>query len=582
MAFTRWKVLDERLDYVARTRWEVLAVRSGAGIAAALLTIEPFGLAWSLAWFACFALTEGGTRLVSLPAVRGGALTRGRRLVYLVLMALGSLVWCALALRGWASGEEALRVGAVTVLVTVLFHALGFSSRTPVAFLAIGLPTVVLWLALPLLFSGYQGADLRIAGFGAFVALAYVLATAWAMARNADAVADAERRANEANVAKTAFLGMVSHEIRTPMNGVLGMARALQTTQLTPQQREYVDTIVRSGDALLEILNDVLDHTKIEAGRMDLEVAPFDLRALGQQSVQLWTEAATAKNLELEYDVDPQLPAHVLGDETRVRQIILNLLSNALKFTERGRVTLALRREPLADGEGGIEIVVRDTGAGMNADQVSRLFRPYTQAEASIARKYGGTGLGLSICRTLANMMGGDIAVESAPGKGSTFRVRLPLPTAEVRPEAPVDVGVEPEAIAVSALPPLRILVTDDNPINLAVARALLGSAGASIETAAHGLEALERVQTDLFDLVLMDVYMPGMDGIEVVRRIRAGLAGPQDVPVIALTAHAGPGEEERLQGLGFDALHTKPIRQAELVATIIRVMGQRRAAAAA
>lgn len=575
MATTRWKLLDERLDYVARTRWEVLAVRSAAGVIAALLSAEPFGPTFAAVWFVCFALTEGGARLASRPALKGGSLTPPRRIAYLVLMALGCLTWCALAVRGWASGEEPLRVAALAVLVTVLFHALGFSSRAPAAWLVMCAPAAALWLALPLFFGNYQGSSFWIANFGILVALIYVLAAAWAMAQNARDLAEAKRRAKEANEAKSVFLGMVSHEIRTPMNGVLGMARALQATSLTPQQRQYVDTILRSGDSLLEILNDVLDHSKIEAGRMDLEIAPFNLREVGRQSVELWTEAAAEKGLELDYDVDPQLPAHVLGDETRVRQIIQNLLSNAVKFTEDGKVSLALRREHRADGEGGIEIAVGDTGPGMDADQVSRLFRPYTQAEASITRKYGGTGLGLSICRTLATMMGGEISVDSTPGKGSTFRVRLPLPTAEATP-APVEAQLEPRLNSSASLHPLRILVTDDNPINLAVARALLGSAGASVETAAHGAEALERVQTDLFDLVLMDVYMPGMDGIEVVGRIRAGLAGPQDIPVIALTAHAGPGEEERLQSLGFNALHTKPIRPADLVATIKRVMESR------
>jgi len=260
------------------------------------------------------------------------------------------------------------------------------------------------------------------------------------------------------------------------------------------------------------------------------------------------------------------LPLHMLGDETRVRQIILNLLSNAMKFTDTGRVTLALRTAPHTDGEGGVEILVIDTGPGMTAEQVARLFRPYSQAEVSTARRYGGTGLGLSICRKLSTMMGGEIGVESEAGRGTTFRVWLPLPAAEI---APVDTA----RARIVDLPPLRILVTDDNPINLAVARALLEAAGASVETAVHGADCLERLRVEFFDLVLMDVHMPVMDGVEALGRIRAGEAGPSDMPVIALTAEGKPGEEGRLRGLGFDALQGKPIQPSDLFAAIEKVL---------
>jgi signal transduction histidine kinase/ActR/RegA family two-component response regulator len=562
----RWSVLDDRLDKVARTSWLVVTVRILTGMGASLLAIHAFGFAWGAAWFVAFAVTETGARLTSRPAWNGGSLTRAGRLAYLLWMTAAGLTWCAMALRGWASGEEAYRLTAVAVLLTVLVHAQGFSFRTPVAFFALGGPAIILWLVLPTLFGGYSGRDLMIVTWGFAMALAYTVAAARANAHTAAALADAERRANEANAAKSTFLSMVTHELRTPMNGVLGMARALQRTQLDARQKEYVETIVRSGDGLLAILNDLLDHSKIEAGRMELEVAPFNLRQVGQQSLDLWTEAAAAKGLELSCEIDPELPLHVMGDETRVRQIILNLLSNAIKFTETGGVTLILRAFSHVDGEGGVEIVVRDTGPGLTADQAARLFRPYSQAEVSTARRYGGTGLGLSICRKLSTMMGGDIGVESEPGRGAVFRVRLPLPGAEI---APIDTA---RGRAVD-LPPLRILVTDDNPINLAVARALLEAAGASVETAAHGADCLERLRVEFFDLVLMDVHMPVMDGVEAVANIRAGESGRADIPVIALTADGKPGEEARLRSLGFDALQGKPIQPAELFAAIKTVM---------
>ena len=562
----RWSLIDERLDEVARPSWDVVVVRILTGFGASMLATQAFGIVQGASWFAAFAITEGGARLASRRAWKGGSLTRRERIAYLFWMTGAGLTWCALALRGWTSDQEAHRLTAVAVLLTVLVHAQGFSFRAPAAFLALGGPAILLWILLPTAFGGYSGQNLMIVSWGFAMALIYTVAAARANAQTAAALADAERRANEANVAKSTFLSMVTHELRTPMNGVLGMARALQRTPLEPRQKEYVETILHSGDGLLAILNDLLDHSKIEAGRMELEVVPFNLRVVGQQSIDLWTEAAAAKGLELVCETDHQLPLHVLGDETRVRQIILNLLSNALKFTDTGRVTLALRASPRVDGEGGVEIVVRDTGPGLTAEQVARLFRPYSQAEVSTARRYGGTGLGLSICRKLSTMMGGEISVESAPGRGATFRVRLPLPAAEIAP-------ADPTGGQVVDLPPLRILVTDDNPINLAVARALLEAAGASVETAIHGADCLERLRGEFFDLVLMDVHMPVMNGVEAVGAIRAGEAGRIDIPVIALTADGKPGEETRLRSLGFDALQGKPIQPHELFAAIERVI---------
>jgi len=574
LADRRWNVLDERLDIVARTSWDVLAIRALIGVGAATLAGYSFSWTFGLWWLLAFVATEGLARYASRRAMRGGALTPRQRLVYLVWMFAGGLTWCALALKCWSSGQEADRLAGMAILVTIMVHASGFSYRAPPSLAVLGGPALALWMLLPTVFGGYSGDDLMIVGFGFAMTVVYMAAATRASARTAAALAEAEKRAKDANEAKSAFLSMVTHELRTPMNGVLGMARALQRTSLSPRQKDYVDTIVRSGDSLLAILNDVLDHSKIEAGRLDLEVVPFDLEALGRQSVELWTEAASAKGLELVCIADPQLPPLVMGDETRVRQIVLNLLSNALKFTEDGHVALKVRPAPSADGEGGVEILVEDTGLGMTPEQTARLFRPFSQAEASTARRYGGTGLGLAICRKLASMMGGDIGVTSEPGRGSTFRVWLPLPAAETasRPEVQA---------AELELPPLRVLVADDNPINQAVARALLEAAGAAVEAAANGAEALERLRVEPFDLVLMDLHMPVMDGIEAVGRIRGGEAGPSSTPVIALTADGVPGEEARLKSLGFDALQPKPVQPAELFAAIDRVLTERRLAAA-
>jgi two-component system, sensor histidine kinase len=562
-----WSLLDERLDAVAATARQVFAVRMVVGCGAAILIGFIYGPAVGAGWFAAFAMVEGWTRRATRAIGRGEAMTGRQRRAYVVAMFATSLVWSCLAILCWNQDQEPFRLAAMAVLAGLMVHAQGFSFRSPPALAALGAAPAVLWFVLPVGFGGYSGAPLVTLTIGLAMLLCYVAASARANMRTAAALAEAQRTAEAANDAKSAFLAMMSHELRTPMNGVLGMARALQRTELDGRQKGYVETILRSGDSLMAILNDVLDISKIEAGRMDLDVATFDLKALGDQAVQLWSEIAASKGLTLTCEAAPDLPPLVLGDEMRVRQIVLNMISNALKFTETGAIRLDLRAAPAADGDGGVEIVVTDTGIGMSPEQLASLFRPYAQADASTARKFGGTGLGLAICRKLSSMMGGEIGVESEPGRGSSFRVWLPLPEAE--PEAAE--AVEPET-----LPSLRILVADDNPINQAVARAVLEAAGVDVECVSDGAQALERLRVEAFDLVLMDVHMPIMDGVEAVGRIRDGQAGRADVPIMALTADAMPGEERRLKTLGFDALQHKPVQPAALINAIGQVLAGR------
>lgn len=568
-----WSLLDDRLDAVAATARQVFGVRMAVGCGAALLTAYVYGPAWGGGWFAAFAAAEAWTRFMTRAVGRGEPMSRRQRAAYMVSMFGSSVIWATLAALYWFEGQEPFRLAAMAILAGMMVQAQGFSFRSPAALAALGSTPAIMWFVLPVGFGGFSGPPLVTLTLGLAMLLCYVAASARANMRTASALADAQRTAEEANEAKSAFLAMMSHELRTPMNGVLGMARALQRTPLDPRQQGYVDTILRSGDGLMAILNDVLDISKIEAGRMDLEVGAFDLRVLGDQAVELWSEIARSKGLDLICDVAPDLPALVLGDETRVRQIVLNLISNALKFTETGGVTLRMRAAPAADGDGGVELVVSDTGIGMSPDQLQALFRPYAQADASTARKFGGTGLGLAICRKLCSMMGGEIGVESQPGDGSSFRVWLPLPEAE--PQAAET--AEPET-----LPTLRILVADDNPINQAVARAVLEAAGADVECASDGAQALERLRIEAFDVVLMDVHMPIMDGIEAVGRLRDGQAGRPDTPVVALTADAMPGEEARLKALGFDALQHKPVQPAALIGAIAEVLNARPSAPAA
>lgn len=569
MSQTSSGIIDERLDKVPRIDWEVLIVRAVIGAGAAALVTPVLGPLWAAMWLAAYATQETATFFTTREVRRNNAMTPRQRRAYVGLLFCASIVWNCMTVSLWRTGLEPYRMAAGAIMIANLIHAVGFSFRSPASLAAMGLVPATLWVALPAFFGGYSPQGAMAAGIASLMLLSYMVTNARANIATARALEAAEQQAIAATEAKSAFLAMVTHELRTPMNGVLGMARALQRTSLDTRQRGYVDTIVRSGDGLVTLLNDVLDISKIEAGRMDLEVSPFDLRLLGEQAVELWDQGAQAKRLTLVCDADPQLPSHVLGDEIRVRQIVYNLISNALKFTETGGVRLGLRATPGADGEGGVEIAVSDTGLGMTVEQMSGLFRPFVQAEAGTARRYGGTGLGLSICRKLATMMGGDIAVDSTPGRGSTFRVWLPLPACEPQAE---DAAAEDPA----DMPELRVLVADDNPVNLAVARAILEAAGVVVEVAVHGGAALDQLRAQSFDLVLMDVHMPVMDGVEAVGRIRDGQAGRADMPVIALTADGLAGDDARLRSAGFDAVETKPVRPSALLNAMTQVLAAR------
>ena len=555
-------LLDERIDGVARDAHATLPARTAAAIpTAALLCFNIAllaGLAWVVAWAAVeYWRTLARRQLLDAEDERRNIL----RLQFLLTNTAGASCWCAVAALYWFTPSEALHIVGVGMLATVLIHAQSHSFRSPVTLAATAAPAAISLVALPLATQQFTG----LPGLTLFVSIGLVLfymgSTSRLNRRITQSMKAAEERAVAANQAKSSFLALMSHELRTPMNGVLGMAQALKMTGLDARQRDYVDNLVLSGDGLMTILNDILDISKIEAGKLELEKVPFDLAALGRQAVALWAAPAADKKLHLVCEIDPATPAWVLGDPTRVRQIMTNLLSNALKFTTQGEVRLEIR--PARYLAGSVEILVSDTGIGMTREQQQGIFDLFSQAETSTSRRFGGTGLGLAICRRLATMIGGDIFLHSEPGLGSTFCVRLALP-ATTAPAA-ADVAEANE----SRLSGLRILLAEDNAVNQAVARAILESAGIEIEVANDGEEALERLKTAPYDLVLMDVHMPRMDGIEAVRRIRAGEAGPVDIPVLALTADAMKGEEARLSALGFDGLQPKPIRPAALFAAI-------------
>ena len=386
----------------------------------------------------------------------------------------------------------------------------------------------------------------------------------------------AKEDAEALSQSKSDFVAVVSHEVRTPMNGVLGMARLLLDTSLDEDQRKKTENIVTSGDQLLTILNDLLDVSKLEAGKLDLEVIPFRPMRIMEDTVAVMATRAEEKGLAFNTAVDPDIPDSLMGDPNRLRQILLNLLSNAIKFTSEGSITLAL--DVIAEDKGTVTLSfsVSNTGEGISREARDKIFLAYTQESADVARKYGGTGLGLVICRQLAGLMGGEITLESTLGQGSTFRLTAPFGLAEPGEAAAAPDGTtEDEHVR-----PLKLLLVEDNEINRDVALSMLKKRGHYVTLAVNGKEALKMVRGQDFDAVLMDRHMPVMNGIEATRRIRR-MKGPlSKIPIIGVTAAATKQELDACLASGMDACVTKPIDSNDLAAALSRVTGDKRSEA--
>jgi signal transduction histidine kinase/CheY-like chemotaxis protein len=387
----------------------------------------------------------------------------------------------------------------------------------------------------------------------------------------------AEVEAQAASKAKGAFLATMSHEIRTPMNGVIGMTDLLIDSPLSDEQREYAETLRASADSLLVLINDILDLSKAESGRLELEEISFRPRSLLRDVLNLLLEGARKKGLYLELEVAPDVPVWLVGDAHRLRQMITNLAANAVKFTERGKVLVRAATRPGEDGALVLRIEVVDTGIGLEPQQAEQLFQPFVQADSSTSRRFGGTGLGLAIVRSLAQHMRGQVGVTSAPGVGSTFWFEAQVRRGEgpsATPPMPMDSPLRPEELA-----KLKLLVVEDNAVNRKVVTRMLDTMQVQYTVAVNGEEAVRKVAEEAFDAVLMDCQMPVMDGYEATRQIRAREATQGGrVAIYGLSANAMPSDRDYALEIGMDLYLTKPLKKLDLLLALARLTGSSRA----
>ncbi|GAB4520104.1 MAG: ATP-binding protein [Amphiplicatus sp.] len=574
-----------RLQAVAQARAGGAVMR--LVIAALGASVLSFATGFTLAgvWFALVVISQVlDSRLwASFRRPERTALASRRELFLLYASCVQTtLIYSMFPALMWFLWGEAGKLFAIIWLSGALLHVTMHMHHEPRIFFAAIAPHTAYFLGLPLhtLITGAPPGRLG----GGMVLLAAILYLAHLftvfrqygtssrqMLAAQESARERQAAAEEANRAKSTFLATMSHEIRTPMNGVLGMVEALEATELTSDQAEKLKIIRESGDLLLTILNDILDFSKIEANKVEIETAPFRLSDVARKVENLHSLKAREKGLDFSVvcEIDGETPR--LGDAHRIVQVLHNLVVNAIKFTQVGGVSVRIFSAPGASERCVIEVA--DSGIGMTQEQAARIFEPFSQADTATSRKFGGTGLGLSIVKGLVRSMNGSIRVETAPSAGSTFIVELPLPRAPAGAAPQEEPSADRSITTERGGRRLRILAAEDNAVNRAVLQALLGPAGHSIEFAEDGLKAIEAIKQGEFDLVLMDISMPTMDGEEAMRRIReAEGASKQSTPIIAVSAHAMRQQIEHYRRIGFDGYVTKPVTARQLFDEIERV----------
>ncbi|THD77534.1 MAG: response regulator [Phenylobacterium sp.] len=535
-------------------------------------------LGWSLRtvaiWWAAAMAAEAWMWLASTPIAQGRARRRDR-LSYVGSAVSSVSALLSVSLLFWITPKSGAQFMSLAIWSVLMINGISFAFRSRLAVLIFFMPVALVAVLTPLLSPKFTGAEQVMACCGALLLTLYAGLSAYrdamaarALARASDELERQRQAAEAANTAKSEFLATMSHEIRTPLNGVIGMAQAMARDEMPEFQRDRLFVIRRSGETLLVLLNDLLDLSKIESGQLVLEDGVIDLADLAGGARDTFMALASDKDVHIELTVAPEAEGAWKGDPTRVRQILHNLLGNAIKFTERGSVKIALSH----DGQ-VLTLEVADSGLGIPPERQAALFDRFVQADASTTRRFGGTGLGLAICRELAELMGGAITVRSAVGEGSTFTVTLPLDRAEgALAEAPLARRPDPAPLpAAGRQQRLRILAAEDNPTNQLVLQTLLRQLGADILIVEDGQAAVEAYGSGVWDVVLMDVQMPRMDGPTATRAIRAlerAIRRPR-TPILALTANAMAHQTAEYYAAGMDAVIPKPIQVEQLIAAL-------------
>ncbi|HEY3813434.1 MAG TPA: response regulator [Caulobacteraceae bacterium] len=568
----------------ARMRRRQLLTRVVIGCMMALSLNGLLGWPVVMPWLLVFLAGQLPEMLAFGPLTSGKVerLPLWRNVLGCIGVVLNGAAFGALSIPLWSfEGAAGGVISALVISAAMLNAVVGTPGSRVVLACALG-PEIAYLLATPW-FMDFYGASALLQGVTALGCLGFAgyAVTLWNVletSRRAEAEARtlAERKRNEAEAAgaaKSLYVATIGHELRTPISAMLAGSIELERAAKGSSLKAHATLIADAGRMMKTLLDDVLDHAKLDAGRMSMEAVPFDLRAVVAQTARFWTAEARKKGLKLRVEGAASLPRWVEGDPTRLRQIVNNLVSNAVKFTEKGSVTLNLKAWASADDGAAIRLQVVDTGPGMDREQVGRLFTPFGQGDVSIARNHGGTGLGLVISRQLAQLMGGQLTAYSVKGEGSTFTLALTLPVAEA-PAVP-EAANEAAPRQPSGGRALRVLAADDHEINRRAVQLILQPLGAEIVQVTDGLQAVEKARAEEYDIIIMDVRMPGLDGREATRRIRAEAGPNQHTPIIAVTADTDKVDVDACRAAGMDWFVGKPLEPQALVQTVAQALDQ-------